>query len=132
MIFDPVANMISIIKNGSLAGKISVEIPYSSHKEKIAKVLEREKFINGVEIKKDEKNAHQSLVIKLIYQNKKPVLTDIKQVSKPSRRVYVPYSKVPKVLGGLGFSVISTSSGVLSTREVRKKHLGGEIICHVW
>lgn len=132
MIFDPIANMISIIKNGYLANKDSVQFPYSSYKERIAKVLERENFLKKVEVKKDEKTGHQVISVNLVYHNKKPVLTEIKQVSKPSRKIYVPFSKVPKVLGGLGFSVISTPQGVFSTKEARKKHLGGEIICHIW
>lgn len=132
MVFDPIANMISVIKNGYLAKKSAVEIPFSLHKEKIVKVLEKEGFIESVDIKKDPKTDHKFLLVKLSYKDKKPVLTEIKQVSKPSRRTYVPFSKVPKVLGGLGFSIISTSQGVFSTSEVRKRHLGGEIICHVW
>ena len=132
MVFDPIANMISVIKNGYLAKKSAVEIPYSSHKEKIARVLERESFVESVEVKKDTKTEHRFLLVKLSYKDKKPVLAEIKQVSKPSRRSYVPFSKVPKVLGGLGFSIISTSQGVFSTSEVRKRHLGGEVICHVW
>lgn len=132
MIFDPIANMISALKNGYRANKDVVEVLHSKHKENILKVLVSEKMVEKIEIKSDKKTGMKNIAISLSYTDRKPAMSDIKQVSKPSRRVYVPCDKLPKVLGGLGFSVISTPSGVVSSKEAKKKHLGGEVICNVW
>lgn len=132
MIFDPIADMISTIKNGYLSNKDEVRIPFSLYKQEIAKVLIEENYLLGMEVVQDEGKVKKKLILKLKYEDKKPVLTDIKQVSKTSLRVYVPYKHLPKVLGGLGFSVVSTPKGVVSTAKAKKLHLGGEVICNVW
>ncbi len=132
MIFDPIANMISTIKNGYLAHKVEVTVPHSRYKESIAKVLVDENFVADIATKTDTKSSKKVLILTLKYDNKKPALDDIKQVSKAGLKVYVPYSKIPKVLGGLGTSVISTPQGLMSAKKARKLHVGGEIICHVW
>ncbi|MBI3384922.1 30S ribosomal protein S8 [Candidatus Gottesmanbacteria bacterium] len=132
MRFDPVADMISTIKNGYLAKKPLVVVSYSSFKNDIAKVLLEEKYLKDVEKKADAKSHKLELILSLRYENKKSVLSDIKQVSKTSLKVYVSHHKLPKVLGGLGTSVISTPQGVMSTRKAKKMKLGGEVICHIW
>lgn len=132
MRFDPIADMISTIKNGYLAKRALVVVPYSSFKKDIAKVLLEEKYLGNVEKKRDSKSKKLDLVLSLRYENKKPVLSDIKQVSKTSLKVYVSHRKLPKILGGLGTSVISTPQGVMSTRKAKKMKSGGEVICHIW
>lgn len=132
MIFDPIANMISAIKNGYLSKRAEVIVPFSSYKQQIVKVLMEEKFLSGQEEKVDSKTKKKVLVLKLKYENKRPAISDIKQVSKAGLRVYVPYTKIPKVLGGLGISVLSTPTGVVSSRKAKKIHTGGEVICRIW
>lgn len=132
MIFDPIANMISSVKNGYRAGRADVLIPYSSFKEDIAKVLVDENFLEAVTSETDKKTGHKNLVLKLKYNEKVPNLTDIKQISKTSLRVYSSSQRLKKVLGGLGISIISTPKGVMSDRKAKKQNLGGEIICQVW
>jgi small subunit ribosomal protein S8 len=95
-------------------------------------VLLEENYLMGVDVIEAKGKEKKTLALKLKYENKKPAITDIKQVSKTSLRVYLPYRHLPKVLGGLGTSVISTPKGVVSTRQAKKLHMGGEIICNVW
>ncbi len=132
MRFDPIADMISTIKNGYLAKKPTVAVPYSSFKNDIAMVLLEEKYLKAVEKKNKLKSQKLDLILSLRYENKKSVLSDIKQVSKTSMKVYVSHHKLPKVLGGLGTSIISTPQGVMSSQKAKKLKLGGEVICHIW
>lgn len=132
MITDPVANMLSMIKNAYRAGKKDVVVPFSQYKENIARVFLKENFLDEVRVIKSEKVSNTVLVLKLKYDNKVPVLTDLKQVSKPGLRIYASSGRIPKVLGGLGVSILSTPLGVISSKEARKRNVGGEIICKVW
>lgn len=132
MITDPVANMLSMIKNGYRAGKKDVAVPYSQYKENIAKVFMEENFLEEVKVNRNDKVSRAELILKLKYDNKVPSLTDLKQVSKPGLRIYVSSMRIPKVLGGLGVSILSTPQGVMSSKKARKLHVGGEIICNIW
>jgi len=123
---DPVANMLVAIKNGYLANKKSVKVPYSKFKYQIAKVLEKAEKVSS--IKKEEKQ----LMINLAYADGKPNINDIKRVSKLGLRVYIKKKNIKPVKGGKGFYVISTPSGVMSSNEAIKKNLGGEVICLIW
>jgi small subunit ribosomal protein S8 len=128
---DPIADIIAQIKNGYLASKKKVTVPYSKMKEALAKVLAQEGYLGNIKIEGKEK-IKKTLVLDLVYDGKKGKLTDIKMVSKPGRRVYAAKDKIGKVLGGLGVIIISTPLGLLSDRQAKKKGVGGEVICKLW
>ncbi len=110
--------------------KETIELPYSKMRHEIAKILEREKFILGSQI--HGRRSRKFLELRLQYENKKPVISGLRRVSKPGQRIYLPFSKVRKVKGGSGISIISTSKGLLTDREARKQKIGGEVFCEVW
>lgn len=127
---DPIADMLTRLRNGLMARQDEVEMPASKLKTAIAQVLEREGYVNGYEKVEDQKQG--ILRIRLKYKGNTPVIEGIQRVSKPSRRVYVPHNDIPLVMSGLGISVLSTNKGLMSDREARDNKLGGEIICSVW
>jgi small subunit ribosomal protein S8 len=129
MTIDPIADMLTRIRNASLVRKAETLVPYSKIKFAIAKILEKEKYIKAVEIIED--NGKQ-LKIGLIYDNKKSVISSIKRVSKVGLRVYVGNKEIRPVLNGYGFAIISTSKGLMTNREARKAGLGGEVICEIY
>ena len=113
-----------------MARQKEVTIPYSSMKNALAKVMNRHGFIGNMEV--TNRGPAKYLKISLIYQNKTPKLTDIKIVSKPGKRIYIPSKKIRRVMNGLGIAIISTPQGVVSDREAKKKGIGGELICEMW
>jgi small subunit ribosomal protein S8 len=123
---DPIADMLTIIRNGYLAKKQSVLIPSSKFKLAIANLLEREKFLGKV-TKKDSK-----INIELLYEGQKPRLTQIKKVSKLGLRVYTKSKKIKKIKAGKGLTIISTPKGLMTDKEAKAKNLGGEVICQIW
>lgn len=128
---DPIADMLSRIKNAIMAEKKNVAVPLSTIKQEIAKVLKREGYINGFKVEKAEFPAH--MVIDLKYKNKKEnVIAGVKRVSKPGRRIYAGVGDIPKVLGGLGVALLSTSRGLMTGRDCEKKNIGGEVLLYVW
>lgn len=127
---DPVADMLIRIKNAYLAGKKTVSIPYSKVKESIAAVLLASGYITSVE--KKETSAQGELVIVLTYKGKQPAVTNVKRVSKPGRRLYSGVEGIPKTLGGFGVTIVSTSQGVMSDVDAKKKNIGGEVLCQIW
>jgi len=125
---DPISNMIAIIKNGYLAKKQAINIPYSRLNEEIAKKILEAGFLEAVEVgEKDRK-----LKISLGYQDSKPLIRGIERISKPSLRFYTSTKKIPRILGGRGEVIISTPKGVLTGREAKKAKLGGELLLKVW
>lgn len=128
---DPIADMLTRIRNGYLAGKQIVDVPYSRLKEEIAKILVREKFLAEVKVQ-GKKPREKKIVLTLRYKGKEPALAGIKRISKPGLRVYAKAGKIPPVRLGFGITIVSTSSGLMTDREARRKNLGGEIICQVW
>lgn len=132
MSVDRISNMISSIKNGSMATKDFIEVPYSKECEDIAKVLEQTGFLEGVKVFKKEKSFVKMIHLGLAKEDGKIKLTEAKRVSKPGRRIYKGAKELRPVLQGLGVLVISTSRGVMSGNEARKKKLGGEILCEVY
>jgi len=133
MFSDTIADMLTRIRNASMAGKKEVDIPFSNQKKAIAKVLLKEGYIAEiVENKKKVEPKDKLLKIKLRYKQGMPAIEGIIKVSKPGRRVYKPYKKMPRVLSGFGMAIVSTSKGVMSAEEAKKKKQGGEIICKVW
>jgi small subunit ribosomal protein S8 len=129
---DPIADMLTRIRNGNKARFKNVNVYMSQMNTNIAKVLKEAGYISNHEIVKDE-NGHPMLKITLKYPDTKhTVITDIKRVSKPGRRVYVAADSIPKVLNGFGISILSTSRGVITDQEARESNVGGEILCKVW
>jgi small subunit ribosomal protein S8 len=129
---DPIADMLTRIRNANKARFKNVNINMSRMNVNIAKVLKTAGYINNYDVVKDE-DGHSLLKVTLKYPDaKRTVITDIKRVSKPGRRVYVPADKIPKVLNGYGISILSTSRGVITDQEARESNVGGEILCKVW
>lgn len=126
MVNDPVSDLLTRIKNGYMAGKVEVVVPWSKLKETIASVLVNEGYAANIEA------ANGKMVVRLKYENKNPAVTEIKRISKPSLRVYAGKANLPRVLGGLGVCVVSTPKGIMTAKEAKKKGLGGEIICEIW
>jgi len=128
---DPIADMLTRIRNGIMASYDKVEVPCSKIKINIVKVLIFEGYIRNYKIIKDNKQG--IIVIYLKYnEDKSPVIKGLERTSKPSCRIYSRCKKIPRVLNGLGINVISTSKGVMTDREARKMEIGGEIICSIW
>ncbi len=128
---DPIADMLTRIRNGIMASYDKVEVPCSKTKINIVKVLKFEGYIRNYKTIKDD--IQGIIVIYLKYnEDKSPVIRGLKRMSKPSCRIYSRHKKIPKVLNGLGVNVISTSKGVMTDREARKMEIGGEIICSIW
>ena len=127
---DPIADMLTRIRNGHKIKAESVLIPSSKIKINIARVLVEEGYINGYQ-EEDLENNKKNLLINLKYYEGRPVIEKIERVSRPSLRVYKPTNELPKVMGGLGILILSTSKGVMSDRQARKQDQGGEILCVV-
>ena len=128
---DPVADMLTRIRNANVAGHEFVEIPASKIKKNVAEILTKEGFIKGYEVV--EEGVQGSIKVQMKYgEGKSRVITGIKRISKPGMKVYVKADDVPRVLGGLGIAIISTSSGLITDKEARKLGVGGEVICYVW
>lgn len=127
---DPIADLLTRIRNAYLAKKETVEVPHSRTKEATVKILKEEGYIASVEIIKQ--SPQSKMVLTLAYKGKEPVLEGIKRISKPGRKVYMKAKKIPYTLGGFGTTVISTNQGIMTDKQARKKNLGGEIICQVW
>ncbi len=128
---DPVADMLTRIRNGSKAKKKWVEIPASKLKKEVARILAEEHFIEMFRFIEDSTQSELRVFLKYDHQEK-PMITGIKRVSKPGLRKYSSADKLPRVLNGLGIAIVSTSSGVMTDRDARQKGVGGEIICYVW
>ncbi|MEM8983987.1 MAG: 30S ribosomal protein S8 [Pseudomonadota bacterium] len=126
---DPIADMLTRIRNAQRANKVSVAMPASKQKQAIAAVLQDEGYIGEFETNGDAADAQ--LTIDLKYHEGAPVIEKIERVSKPGRRVYRANDDLPRVIGGLGIAVVSTSKGVMSDRQARKEGIGGEVLCIV-
>jgi len=131
MLTDPIADMLTRLRNGNVARLEKVDVPASRMKLEIAKILKEEGYIKGYKVLKDKKQGILRISLKYGPNNER-VITGLKRVSKPGRRVYVGKEKLPYVMGGFGIGVISTSSGVRSDRNCRRDGIGGEVLCHVW
>ena len=131
MMTDPIADMLTRIRNGLQARHEVVEIPASKEKLEIARILKEEGFI--VDYKTKKNNVQDVLVLSLKYgENKERVITGLKRISKPGLRAYVKADEVPKVLNGLGIAIISTSRGVMTDKNARQQSLGGEVLAYIW
>ena len=128
---DPVADMLTRIRNANIAGHATVDIPASKIKKNIAEILVKEGYIKGYEVVAGETQDIIRVTMKYGPEKTK-VISGIKKISKPGLKVYAKANEVPKVLGGLGIAIISTSSGLVTDKEARKLGVGGEVICYVW
>ena len=131
MLTDPVADMLTRIRNANKALQETVPMPTSKLKEEIARLLKEEGYIRNYRIEKGE--SFDTLVLELKFgRNRERVITDLKRVSKPGRRVYARKDRLPRVLGGMGTAILSTSNGVVTSRKAQELGVGGEVICFVW
>jgi len=128
---DPIADMLTRIRNANIVGHTTVDIPASKMKKSIAGILTEEGYIKGYDVISDNKQGMIRVHMKY-GTDKEKVISGIKKISKPGLKVYAKADGVPKVLGGLGIAIISTSNGVISDKEARKLGVGGEVICYVW
>jgi len=127
---DPIADMLTSIRNAQAVLKETVVVPYSEMKFEILKIFKKENLIEQVE--KKGRKARRSIEVKLKYEDKEPVISSLKRVSKPGQRIYTTAGKIRRVRDGYGISIISTSKGLMTNKEARRKNMGGEIICEIW
>jgi small subunit ribosomal protein S8 len=129
---DTIADMLTRIRNANLARHQTTMVPATRMTRSIAQVLQSEGFIG--EFAEDGEGVHKHLVISLKYKgkNRQPIITALKRVSKPGLRVYSNRKDLPRVLGGIGIAIISTSSGIMTDREARRQGVGGEVLCYIW
>ncbi|MDI6812557.1 MAG: 30S ribosomal protein S8 [Desulfitobacteriaceae bacterium] len=128
---DPIADFLTRIRNAGMVYHDKVEIPASRVKKDMAELLKTEGFIKDVETIKDDKQGVIRLYLKY-GPNRERVITGLKRISRPGLRVYAKKDEIPKVLGGLGIAVISTSKGIMTDKQARKEGLGGEVVCYIW
>lgn len=128
---DPITNMLNTIKNAQVVSIPQIEVSFSNLKYEIAKILERKGLVAKV-VKSGKGAANKTLEIVLKYENKVPAITGLRRVSRPGQRIYAPAQKIKSVRGGYGFSIVSTSKGLMTGSEAKKQNLGGEIICEIW
>ena len=130
---DPIADMLTRIRNGTTSRHEKVSIPSSKMKVAIAGVLKEEGFISDYDISSEADSAQSDLNVSLSYDPaNKPLITGLKRVSLPGLRVYVQRREIPRVFGGLGVAILSTSQGIMTGQEARRRQVGGEILCYVW
>ena len=128
---DPIADMLTRIRNANQMRYLEVEVPASNIKPEIARILKEEGFISDYKIKKND--VQDVIVLNLKYgQHKERVITGLKRISKPGLRVYAKTNEIPKVLNGLGIAIVSTSKGLMTDKEARKEQLGGEVLAYIW
>jgi len=131
---DPIADMLTRIRNAIIAKHLSVTIPYSTIKEEVARILAEEGYVEGFQVVED--GQWRAITIQLKYagvrRERHAVITGLKRVSKPGRRIYSRYTDIPWVLSGLGIAIISTSKGLMTGEKARRQKVGGEILCYVW
>jgi len=128
---DPISNMLTQIRNANMALLPSVELPHSKMKESIARILQKEGYISDVVVEKD--GVEKCLRLLLRYDREEaPVIRGLRRISKPGLRKYVDSTKIPRVLGGMGIAILSTSKGILSDKDARRQKTGGELLCYIW
>lgn len=129
---DTIADMLTRIRNANLARHQTTEVPATRMTHSIARVLKQEGFINDFEEVGEGVKRHLVISLKYKDKNRRPIITGLKRVSKPGLRVYSNRKELPRVLGGIGIAIISTSSGIMTDREARRNGVGGEVLCYVW
>ena len=133
MMTDPIADMLTRLRNANTAFHDEVLMPSSKQKEALARILEREGYITGFEVATDDTRPGRQLKITLKYTpDRKRTISGLRRISKPGLRVYSKADGVPRVLGGMGISILSTNQGLMTDREARQRRVGGEVLCYVW
>ena len=133
MLTDPVADMLTRIRNANKALHDNAEMPTSKLKVEIARILKEEGYIRDYHVAETEDRPHKTLVVELKYgRSRERVITNLKRISKPGRRIYARKDRMPRVLGGMGIAIMSTSRGVVTSRTAEAEGIGGEVICYVW
>ncbi len=127
---DPIADMLTRIRNANIVRAKTVEVPASKVKKALAEILKNEGYIEEYELIED--NYQGTIKLYLKYNGKERVISGLKRISKPGLRVYVGKNEIPKVLGGLGVAVLSTSKGIMTDKRARKEGVGGEVLCYIW
>jgi small subunit ribosomal protein S8 len=130
MVTDPIADMLTRVRNAAMIRSEKVDIPASKIKLEVAKILKEEGFIRAYKILKDKKQGILRLTLK--YVDNENVISGLKRISRPGRRVYVGSKEIPRVMGGIGIAVLTTPRGILSDKTCRRENIGGEVICYVW
>lgn len=130
MVTDPIADMLTRVRNAALIRSEKVDIPASKIKLEVAKILKEEGFIRAYKILKDKKQGILRLTLK--YVDNENVISGLRRISRPGRRVYVGSKEIPRVMGGVGIAVLTTPKGILSDKTCRRENIGGEVICYVW
>lgn len=127
---DPIADMLTRIRNANQERHDTVDIPYSKTKKAIADILLNEGFVKAVDVL--EEGTHKTIRVTLKYENKTRVLQGLKRISKPGLRIYASVEELPRVLNGLGIAIISTSKGIMTDKEARKQNVAGEVMAYIW
>lgn len=131
MMTDPIADMITRIRNANMIRAEKVDIPASKLKIEITKLLKEKGFIKGYKVLKDKKHGVLRISLKYAFGGER-VISGLKKISKPGKRVYVDKERIPKVIGGFGIAILSTSRGILSDENCRREGIGGEVLCYIW
>ena len=130
---DPIADMLTRIRNANRALHERAEMPSSRLKSEIARILKEEGYIQDYSVERGDGSPYDTLVVELKFgRNRERVITDLKRVSKPGRRVYARKDRLPRVLGGMGTAILSTSNGLITSRAAEEQGVGGEVVCFVW
>jgi small subunit ribosomal protein S8 len=133
MLTDPVADMLTRIRNANRALHDTTQMPASRLKQEIARLLKDEGYIRDFHVERRNGDSYDTLVIELKYgRSRERVITDLKRISKPGRRIYARKDRLPRVLGGMGIAILSTSTGLMTSRTAAEKGVGGEVLCFVW
>ncbi|MDO9465400.1 MAG: 30S ribosomal protein S8 [bacterium] len=127
---DPISDMLTSIRNAYMANKSHLSVSASTLKADIIEILKKEGFVQDYKV--EANNSHKIIEIDLRYDKKEPMVRGLERVSKPGLRIYVPASKIPRVKRGSGIAILSTSEGIMTDKECRRKKIGGEVICYAW
>ena len=128
---DPISDFLTRLRNASRARLYECVAPHSKLKESIASILKNDGYVTDYSVA-DDSRGHKTIVVKMKYVDGSPVITDLQRVSKPGRRLYYSYTEIPRVLNGLGISILSTSNGLMKDQDCRRNKAGGELICKIW
>ena len=133
MMTDPIADMLTRVRNANVAMHDQVRMPSSKQKEALAAILQKEGYIEGFSVADDVGRPGRVLTVDMKYSpERERTISGLRRVSKPGLRIYARADRIPRVLGGLGVAVVSTSKGLMTDREARRRHIGGEVLCYVW
>ncbi len=131
VVSDPIADMLTRVRNANMAEKKIVSLPHSKIKSEVARLLKQEGFISDFSVEDDNGKSILNLFLKYTLE-REPVIQGLRRISKPSCRRYTNAEEIPRVLGGIGIAILSTSSGLMTDSEAREKNIGGEILCYIW